>query len=169
MQKQDKEVEVRGGSRLSGPQEWCSVLGEQTEGDGGVVETEMETHRGAAERSDLTRTDEEKPASAARENNETMRREADSDGTTDERCSMCSTPLHQRKVTGSNEKDNQKNGASSRTHSTKSDTSWREMRTPTSLTEYYILLLLWLLLYCLLVLPQIDYRNLPSLLLNLEK
>jgi hypothetical protein len=43
------------------------------------------------------------------------------------------------------------------------------MRTPTSLTEYYILLLLWLLLYCLLVLPQIDYRNLPSLLLNLEK
>ncbi|XP_055719940.1 calmin-like [Salvelinus fontinalis] len=164
MQKQDK-VEVRGGSRLSGPQEWCSVLGEQTERDGGVVET----HRGAAESSDLTRTDEEKPASAARENNETMRREGDSDGTTDEQCSMCSTPLHQRKVVGSNEKDNQKNGASSRTHSTKSDTSWREMRTPTSLTEYYILLLLWLLLYCLLVLPQIDYRNLPSLLLNLGK
>ncbi|XP_036810527.1 calmin isoform X2 [Oncorhynchus mykiss] len=168
MKKYDKEVEVRGGSRLSGPQEWCSVLGEQTEGDGGVVETEMETHRRAAESSDLTRTDEEKSASAARENNETMRREADSDGTTDEQCSMCSTPLHQRKVAGSNE-DNQKNGASSRTHSTKSDTSWREMRTPTSLTEYYILLLLWLLLYCLLVLPQIDYRNLPSLLLNLEK
>ncbi|XP_064783843.1 calmin-like [Oncorhynchus masou masou] len=169
MQKYDKEVEVRGGSRLSGPQEWCSVLGEQTGGDGGVVETEMKTHRGAAESSDLTRTDEEKSASAARGNNETMRREADIDGTTDEQCSMCSTPLHQRKVAGSNEKDNQKNGASSRTHSTKSDTSWREMRTPTSLTEYYILLLLWLLLYCLLVLPQIDYRNLPSLLLNLEK
>nr|XP_029543550.1 calmin-like [Oncorhynchus nerka] len=169
MQKYDKEVEVRGGSRLSGPQEWCSVQGEQTEGDGGVVETEMETHRGAAESSDLTRTDEEKSVSAARGYNETMRREADSDGTTDEQCSMCSTPLHQRKVAGSNEKDNQKNGASSRTHSTKSNTSWREMRTPTSLTEYYILLLLWLLLYCLLVLPQIDYRNLPSLLLNLEK
>ncbi|XP_070972480.1 calmin-like isoform X2 [Oncorhynchus clarkii lewisi] len=73
MQKYDKEVEVKGGSRLSGPQEWCSMLGEQTEGDGGVVETEMETHRRAAESSDLTRTDEEKSDSAARENNETMR------------------------------------------------------------------------------------------------
>lgn len=48
------------------------MLGEQTAGDGTVVET----HRGPAESSDLTMTDEERPgsaAAAARESNETVR------------------------------------------------------------------------------------------------
>ncbi|XP_029568826.1 calmin [Salmo trutta] len=167
-QEHDKEIEVRGGSGGSDLQERCSMLGEQTAGDGTVVET----HRGPAENSDLTMTDEERPgsaAAAARESNETVRRNADSDGILDDQCSMCFTPLHKRKNNGSNEKDNQKSLASSRTHCTKSDTSWREMRIPTSLTEYYILLLLWLVLYCLLVLPQIHYRDLPRLLLNLDE
>ncbi|XP_048841706.1 calmin-like isoform X2 [Brienomyrus brachyistius] len=35
--------------------------------------------------------------------------------------------------------------------------------------ELRLLLLLWLLLYCLLVLPQLDLRTLPHLLLNLEE
>nr|XP_046223665.1 uncharacterized protein LOC124046960 [Oncorhynchus gorbuscha] len=166
-QEQDKEIEVRGGSGGSDPQKRCSMLGEQTAGDGAVVE--VETHRGPAESSDLTMTDKERPgsAAAARESNETVRRNADSDGALDDQCSMCFTPLHKRKNNGSNENANQKGLAPSRTHCTKSDTSWKKIQIPTSLTEYYVLLLLWLVLYCLLVLPQIHYRDLPRLLLNL--
>ncbi|XP_038822915.1 calmin-like [Salvelinus namaycush] len=73
-QEQDKEIEVRGGSGGSDPQELCSMLGEQTAGDGAVVE--VETHHGPAESSDLTMTDKERPgsaAAAARESNETVR------------------------------------------------------------------------------------------------
>ncbi|XP_052352606.1 calmin-like isoform X2 [Oncorhynchus keta] len=162
------EIEVRGGSDGSDPQERCSMLGEQTVGDGAVVE--VETHRGPAESSDLTMTDKERPgsAAAARESNETVRN-ADSDGALDDQCSMCFTPLPKRKNNGSNENANQKSLASSLTHCTKSDTSWNKIQIPTSLTEYYVLLLLWLVLYCLLVLPQIHYRDLPRLLLNLGK
>ncbi|XP_039641830.1 interaptin [Perca fluviatilis] len=35
--------------------------------------------------------------------------------------------------------------------------------------ELYLLLLLWLLLYCFLLLPQMDLKTLPSLLLNLNQ
>lgn len=34
--------------------------------------------------------------------------------------------------------------------------------------ELYLLLLLWLLLYCFWLLPQMDLKTLPSLLLNLD-
>ncbi|KAL0968929.1 hypothetical protein UPYG_G00220000 [Umbra pygmaea] len=163
---QDKEVEGSEGSLPPNTQERCSMLGQQTVGDWGVLEM-MEPKCGPAEPSDLTK--EERPASAAtaRENNEIVRSEADIDGTIDEQCAICSTPLHQKKR--SNERDNLKIMSTRQFDSTKSNNSWRELGTGTTLTECYVLLLLWLILYCLLVLPQINYSNLPRLLLNLDE
>ncbi|XP_010877054.2 dentin sialophosphoprotein [Esox lucius] len=159
-----QEVDVREDMGPSDAQEMYSMMGDQTAGDWGVVEEEeME-----AEPGELSRTNEERPTSAARENNETVRSNADTDEAIDG-LHPCSTPLNLKMRSESHEKENQKGTAFSRSERTKSDASWREVRTGTTLTEYYILLLLWLLLYCLLVLPQIDYRGLPRLLLNLDK
>ncbi|KAJ7990866.1 hypothetical protein DPEC_G00291350 [Dallia pectoralis] len=164
------KVDVREGLVPSDAQERRSIAGEPTAGVWGAEEDETETHPRLGEPSELARTDEDMPtfAAAARENNEAVRSDADSDEDADEQCAVCFIPLNQKKRSGSNEKENQKNVASSQSYSARSDASWREQRTGATLIEYYILLFLWLLLYCVLVLPQIDYRDLPRLLLNLN-
>ncbi|XP_041927746.1 calmin isoform X2 [Alosa sapidissima] len=45
----------------------------------------------------------------------------------------------------------------------------REPPVELTLEEICLLLVLWLIVYCLFVLPQIDFRTLPQLLLNIEE
>lgn len=154
------------------PQEQCTLLGDTSSGVVGVLDKmETETHC-VAKRSDLIKTDEEKLA-AARENMKSMRGEVERDGAETE--NQLSSTRH-RKVAESDElkKDNQKCVVTSKTYKTNLKNSSKELKTPAAAecwmtkSELYILLILWLILYCLLVLPQIDFWNLPSLLFNLE-
>ncbi|XP_028849844.1 calmin isoform X2 [Denticeps clupeoides] len=43
-----------------------------------------------------------------------------------------------------------------------------EQQAPSDLSEVHLILILWVVLYCLLVLPQMDFWALPHLLLNLD-
>ncbi|XP_037342323.2 calmin isoform X2 [Pungitius pungitius] len=99
----------------------------------------------------------------ARENTEPVRRDSDGSIRPDE--SHIPPVLRHRKGARLAEStDNQPavTAASRRDDSGDSDSgcsdSW----------ELYVLLLLWLLLYCFWLLPQMDLKTLPSLLLNLE-
>ncbi|XP_078797227.1 uncharacterized protein clmna isoform X3 [Oryzias latipes] len=74
------------------------------------------------------------------------------------------TPVGLRRRKGSHlveSRDNQR--AASRTANRDGTCFWWNEN-----SDLYLLLLLWVLLYCLMLLPQMDLKELPSLLLNLD-
>ncbi|XP_067100070.1 calmin [Osmerus mordax] len=173
IQGRDKMAEEthEGAGEQAKPQERCTLLKDQASGSLGVLEeVEAESHH-AAERSDLIKTHEEKLA-AARENMKSMRGEEESNGAKLEK--QLSSLCHRKVAESDKLRDNQKSVATSQTQSTNSKTSRKESKVSAAAeclmtkSELYMLLILWLILYCLLVLPQIDIRTLPSLLFNLE-
>ncbi|KAJ8411829.1 hypothetical protein AAFF_G00154670 [Aldrovandia affinis] len=134
-------------------------------GDSGGTEPDM-----SRKHCELIKTDED-PA-AASENRETLRGQADNDISTSE--SHFSPTLHLRKVIDSDglKIESKKINESEKTHNINSDLRGERKSPATSgvtATELYWLLFLWIILYCLFVLPQIDMKTLPQLLLNLEE
>ncbi|XP_071376696.1 calmin [Centroberyx affinis] len=154
VQEQDKEITEthQGIDTPSEPQEQHLLPGEKLVGGRGTD--------GPAEGSDLSETQDQSPGSA-RENMEPMRSEAKSSRRQDE--ILIPTALRHRKMASSTESmDNQTTVSTSKAPGDDSDLGRREG------SELYLLLLLWLLLYCLWLLPQMDVTALPSLLLNLD-
>uniref|UniRef100_UPI003AAA8216 uncharacterized protein clmna n=1 Tax=Centroberyx gerrardi TaxID=166262 RepID=UPI003AAA8216 len=154
IQEQDKEITEthQGIDTPSEPQEQHLLPGEKMVGGRGIDRP--------AEGSDLSETQEQSQGSA-RENMEPMRSEAKSSRRQDE--ILIPTALRHRKMASSTESmDNQTTVSTSKTPGDNSDLGQREG------SELYLLLLLWLLLYCLWLLPQMDVTALPSLLLNLD-
>ncbi|KAL7862469.1 hypothetical protein SRHO_G00139100 [Serrasalmus rhombeus] len=146
-------------------------------GEWGAVDSDLHT-----DHCELISSDEELSASAAvtasaaatRENIETLREEAASDGAEDE--SQPSAALCLGEAFDPNESKTE-NGESTDAIMTKnanerkegSPAGSSESSCEVALSEIYLLLLMWLLLYCLFILPQIDVWAIPSLLLNLEE
>ncbi|XP_044022256.1 calmin isoform X2 [Siniperca chuatsi] len=114
-----------------------------------------------ADGSDLSEA-EQQSVGSARENTEPMRRDTKSSSKQDE--SQISPVLRRRKVACFTESmDNQTAVTAATRKADNSDSDfWSES------WELYLLLLLWLLLYCFWLLPQMDLKTLPSLLLNLN-
>ncbi|XP_029900355.1 calmin [Myripristis murdjan] len=152
---QDKEITEtdQGVVTPSEVQEHCSLPGEEMVGGRG-------TDRPAeGSDDDVTETQEQIPGSAMEI--EPMRIE-----TTHSRRQediLIPTVLRHRKVACSTESmDNQTTVSASKSHDDSSDLGWTEC------SELYLLLLLWLLLYCVWLLPQMDLKTLPRLLLSLD-
>lgn len=158
------EERMKGPGDLSAPQERCSVSGHSTLG-GLVVLQEMENESDwSVEGGDLTQTDEEKQA-VARENMESVRREGQSNEAASE--NQCTGGLRHRRVTDA--EDNQMILTASVSLSANSENSQTEGMTPMMPeSEIHLILVLWLVLYCLFVLLQMGVWNVPSLLLNLN-
>ncbi|XP_030633880.1 calmin [Chanos chanos] len=138
---------------------------ERHPGEWGAVEIDV-----PAEQYELIKTDEE--LAAARENMETLREISVGDNSTDE------SQLCERKVIDSNELQGENGspieasslesiGANKREESKTSKN--QENSDETEVPELHILLIVWLILYCLFVLPQMDFWSLPHLLLNLNE
>ncbi|XP_056152289.1 interaptin [Lampris incognitus] len=157
---QEQEVaELRQeGETPSEAQEQPRCVGEMMGEDGGHTASE------GANLCDLGGTRAGSPSSA-RENTKPLRSEAESSRTPHD--SLIPTDLRHRLLANSNEAlDNRPNVSTVETHDNNSDPGRRQSSLP--VTDLYMLLLLWMLLYCLWVLPQIDLRTLPGLLLNLD-
>lgn len=105
-----------------------------------------------ADGSDLSETEEENPDSA-RESTEPVSRQNESE---------IPPVLRHRKPAQLTESMNNQRAAPRKAEKDDSDL-WRSEH-----LELYVLLLLWLLLYCFWLLPQMDLKTLPSLLLNLN-
>ncbi|XP_036398544.1 calmin [Megalops cyprinoides] len=139
----------------------------QREDDRDSGATELDT---PGEHCELIKADED-PA-AASENTGTLRRQADDDDSANE--SHSSPALHLRRVMESDGLKNEsgKISESERSHYISPDLR-SECKAPATCSvtaaEIYWLLLLWIILYCLFVLPQLDIKTLPHLLLNLEE
>ncbi|XP_022529007.2 calmin [Astyanax mexicanus] len=111
-------------------------------------------------------------AAAARENMEPLREEDASDAAKDE--TRPSTDLDKAVPPKESKTESGINIVATGTAITNKrkpsvSTGSPESSSEVALSEMDLLLLLWLLLYCLFVLPQIDIWALPSLLLNLEE
>ncbi|XP_076027620.1 uncharacterized protein clmna [Genypterus blacodes] len=106
--------------------------------------------------------DEQQSPSSARENTQPV---SDSQSSCRPDEVQIPTVLRHRKVSGfTDSKDNRLSAAETTSRARGDNTeNWY-----TESSEFYLLLLLWLLLYCLWVLPQMDLKSLPSLLLNLD-
>ncbi|XP_070698369.1 calmin [Pempheris klunzingeri] len=140
--------------RASGSQERCLLLGERVAGPWGGAAPADGSDLGGAE---------QQSSSCARENTEPVRSDTKSSSRQDE--SQIPPVLRHRKGARSTETtDNQTAiaAATRKADNNASDVWWSEN------WELSLLLLLWLLLYCLLLLPQMDLKTLPSLLLNLN-
>uniref|UniRef100_A0AAQ5Z8P2 Calmin n=1 Tax=Amphiprion ocellaris TaxID=80972 RepID=A0AAQ5Z8P2_AMPOC len=101
--------------------------------------------------SDLSEAEEENPDSA-RESTEPVRQNE----------SQIPPVLRHRKPAHLTESMDNQRAAPRKADKDDSDLWWSEH------LELYVLLLLWLLLYCFWLLPQMDLKTLPSLLLNLH-
>ncbi|KAM9341250.1 uncharacterized protein clmna [Symphorus nematophorus] len=132
--------------KASESQEPCLVPGEKTGGLwGGDV---------PADGSDLSE------AELQRENTEPVRSDIKSSSRADE--IQIPPVLRHRKGLRLTESTDNKTAATRKTDNGDSDSDvWSEH------WELYLVLLLWLLLYCFWVLPQMDMKTLPNLLLNL--
>ncbi|KAA0710981.1 Calmin Calponin-like transmembrane domain protein [Triplophysa tibetana] len=126
-------------------------------GEWGAVEPES-----PAEHRELIKTDTDVISAGARENTVTLRDGADA-------CQPLTT-IHLRKTVETSESKGQIGRATdsaiinessenktAATPATTSDTAW---------SDIYILLVAWLLIYCIFVLPQMDPRTLPKLFFN---
>lgn len=147
-------------------------------GEWGAVDSDLHT-----DHCELISSDEELPAStnttatttAARENTEPLRDEAASNAATDE--TKLPTDLRIEEAVHLKESKQMENGENTDATTTEIankrkpsvSTGSPESSCEVALSEMDLLLLMWLLLYCLFVLPQIDIWALPSLLLNLEE
>ncbi|XP_034531754.1 calmin [Notolabrus celidotus] len=105
---------------------------------------------------------ENQSSDSAKENTEPVRNESESSSTQDE--IQIAPVLRHRKgarLTDSSSDQSAVTAATRNTDNKEAAVWWGDG------WELYLLLLLWLLLYCFWVLPQIDLKTLPSLLLNL--
>ncbi|KAG7226217.1 hypothetical protein INR49_002951 [Caranx melampygus] len=106
---------------------------------------------------------EQQSQGSARKNTEPVRSDTESSSRPDE----CEIPpvLRHRKGAHLTESVDKQRAEAAVTRKAQCDTGdfWR-----TENWELYLLLLLWLLLYCVWLLPQLDLKTLPSLLLNLD-
>ncbi|XP_036449833.1 calmin [Colossoma macropomum] len=169
--------EKAGEGCVESPEQSPFELWSRHPGEWGAVDSDLHT-----DHCELISSDEELSASAtvtasaaaARENTETLREEAAGDGAEDE--SQPSTALCLEEAFDPNESKTE-NGKTTDAIMTKNATERKESSPAGSsesscevaLSEIYLLLLMWLLLYCLFILPQIDIWAIPSLLLNLEE
>ncbi|XP_066532010.1 calmin [Hoplias malabaricus] len=109
---------------------------------------------------------------AARENTESQREEAAGDGTEDEKqlpSALCSTEAHDPKESKTMENVETTEVIVTNERKEKGSTETAESSGEVTLSEIYLLLLLWLLVYCFFILPQIDIWNIPSALFNMDK
>ncbi|XP_041810483.1 calmin isoform X2 [Chelmon rostratus] len=137
--------------KASEAQEHCWLPGEKIGGLwGGDV---------SADGSDLSEA-EQQISGRATENTELVRSDAQSCSRRDE--SQIPPVLRQRKGPRFPESTDKQTAATRKPDSGDSEVWWSES------WELYLLLLLWLLLYCFWLLPQMDLKTLPSLLLNLN-
>ncbi|XP_073322061.1 uncharacterized protein clmna [Pagrus major] len=137
--------------KASEPQEHCLLPGEKTGGLwGGDVPVDG---------SDLSEA-EQQISGPARESTEPVRIDTLRSSRQDE--NQIPTVLRHRKGLRFTESTDNQPAAARRADDGDSDLWWRES------WELYLLLLLWLLLYCWWLLPQMDLKTLPSLLLNLQ-
>lgn len=129
-------------------------------GEWGAVEPES-----PAEHREHIKTDTDLTGAGSRENTETLRDGADA--------SQPLTTIHLRKIVDTSESKGQNGKAidsaiinksleskTAATPQTTSDTAW---------SDIYILLVAWLLIYCIFVLPQMDSRTLPKLFFNTDE
>lgn len=131
----------------SEPQEQCLLPGEEI---GGLLPGDA-----PANSSNLSQADQQSPVSS-RDNTEAVRVDTQSSSRQDE--GLIPPVLRHRKGARFPEStDGQR--AVPRTADDHDSDVWCS-------SELYLLLLLWLLLYCFWLLPQMDLRSLPSLLLN---
>ncbi|XP_071327349.1 calmin isoform X2 [Trachinotus anak] len=139
--------------KTSESQEQCLLPGEKT---GGPWDDDD-----PAGGSSTSETEQQHPGSA-RENTEPVRSDAKSSSREDE--SQISPVLRHRKWTSHLPEtvDKQRAEPVATRKTNNGDDFWSES------WELYLLLLLWLLLYCFWLLPQMDLKTLPSLLLNLD-
>ncbi|XP_028250508.1 uncharacterized protein clmna [Parambassis ranga] len=110
--------------------------------------------------SDLSEAEHQKPVSA-KENTDPLRIDRRSSSRQDE--SQIAPVLRHRKGARFTESMCQDKAGMRNTETEDSD-FWRSEH-----LELYVLLLLWLLLYCVWLLPQMDLKSLPSQLLNLDR
>ncbi|XP_047467221.1 calmin [Mugil cephalus] len=110
--------------------------------------------------SDLCET-EQQNAVTARENNESLCIATRSYNRQDK--NQIPPVLRHRKGAHLTESMDNQRAAFRKADNDDSDFGWNES------WELYLLLLLWLLLYCFWLLPQMDLKTLPSLLLNLDR
>ncbi|KAM7404126.1 hypothetical protein PAMA_004516 [Pampus argenteus] len=149
LQEQDEVTD-----EASEPQEQRLLPGEKMEGLWGSDDP--------ADGNDLSEAEPQSPGSA-RENTEPMRCDSKSSGRQEE--SQMPPVLRHRKGVRFTEATDSQTAVTASTReadNADSDCWWSDSWEP------YLLLLLWLLLYCLLLLPQMDLKTLPSLLLNLD-
>ncbi|XP_054470575.1 calmin [Anoplopoma fimbria] len=140
--------------RASESQEPCLLPGEKTGGLwGGDV---------PADGSDLSEA-EQQSSGSARENTEPVRSDSRSSSRQDE--SQIPPVLRHRKGARFTESTDNQTAVTAATR--KADNGDSDIWCTES-GELYVLLLLWLLLYCFWLLPQMDLKTLPSLLLNLH-
>lgn len=109
-----------------------------------------------ADRRDPSEAEQQKPVSA-RENTEPVRSSA---GSSKQGESHIPPVLRHRKGAHCPESVDSQRAVTTKADGDDSDFWWREN------WELRVLLLLWLLLYCFWVLPQIDLKTLPNMLLN---
>ncbi|XP_072545119.1 uncharacterized protein clmna isoform X2 [Salminus brasiliensis] len=142
-------------------------------GEWGAVDSDLHT-----DHCELISSDEELSTStaatatttAARENTETLREEAVTDAAKEE-----TQPCLEETLDPKESKTESVETADTITTEIANErkpsvpTGGSESSREVALSEIYLLLLMWLLVYCLFVLPQIDIWTLPSLLLNLEE
>ncbi|XP_070777089.1 calmin [Enoplosus armatus] len=129
-------------------QEHCLLPGEKMEGlwGGGLSEAEQQSSGSAREK-----------------NMEPVRRDTKSSSRQDE--SQIPPVLRHRKGACFTEPVDNRTAVTAATRKAdKGDSDWWSES-----WELYLLLLLWLLLYCFWLLPQMDLKTLPSLLLNLNR
>ncbi|XP_076604223.1 uncharacterized protein clmna isoform X3 [Chaetodon auriga] len=112
-----------------------------------------------ADSSDLGKA-EQQSSGYATENTELVRSDTHSPSRPDK--SQIPPVLRHRKGPRFNESTDTQTAATRKPDNADSEVWWSES------CELYLLLLLWLLLYCFWLLPQMDLKTLPSLLLNLN-
>ncbi|KAG7510495.1 calmin isoform X1 [Solea senegalensis] len=114
-----------------------------------------------ADHSDVSETEQQSSGSAV-ENTEPLRSDVDRPSQREDVDSLIPTVLRHRKRASLTESaDCQRAVTAATRRADEADTvCWSDS------SELYLILLLWLLLYCFWLLPQLDLKTLPSLLLN---
>ncbi|XP_068573896.1 calmin [Cebidichthys violaceus] len=141
-------------NRASKSQDLCLLPGEKT---GGIRGDDA-----PADGNDLSEA-EQQSSGSARENTEPVRSDSKSSSRQDE--SQIPPVLRHRKGVRFTESTDNQTAVTAATR--KADNGDFDSWCSES-WELYVLLLLWLLLYCFWLLPQMDLKTLPSLLLNLD-
>lgn len=171
--------EKAGEGSVESPEQSPFEIWSRHPGEWGAADSDLHT-----DHCELISSDEELPAgtdatattttAAARENMEPLREEAASGAAKDE--TQPSTdldkaihPKESKQTESGMNTDATSTVIANKSRKTSVSTGSPESSCEVALSEMDLLLLMWLLLYCLFVLPQIDIWALPSLLLNLEE